>query len=174
MALAHNCLIRALNSILQQAPYIPDSSSPNYNENYVRDLLVYARTWAKTVEWHHHTEETCMFPLIESLAKQPDLLEGSKAQHGEFTTGLDRLLAYSEVTNLSEYRWEGPGGMKEIIDGFSESLMKHLNEEIKVFLTLDKLDSQGLRRCWNEAEEVAKGKGKIDMLASSYYYAHGL
>ena len=109
-----------------------------------------------------------MFPLIEKLAKHPGLLDGSQRQHQEFSPGLEKLLAYSKTTQADEYRWEGSGGMKEIIDGFSESLVKHLNEEIRTFLALDNLDSVGLRKCWDEAEEVAKGKGNMSMLVSSF------
>ena len=171
MAHSHNCFIRALNSIIQQAPQIADASSPNYNENDVRDLLLFASSWVKTVEWHHHTEETCIFPLVSKLADTPYFFLGSKSQHDEFTPGLDKLLAYSQVTLPEAYRWDGQGGMKEIIDGFSEPLMRHLNEEIDILLTLKTVDSEELTKCWREAEKVAKGTGKIGMLVSPHNFA---
>ena len=42
MVHAHNCLLRGLNSILQQAPFIPDSSQSDlYIAEDVTDLLFY-------------------------------------------------------------------------------------------------------------------------------------
>ena len=166
MAHSHNCFIRSLNSIIQQAPQIADGGSDRYNEKDVRDLFFFAESWVKTVEWHHHTEETCIFPLVSKLAGDPDLFTSSKTQHDEFTPGLDRLLAYSQVTLPQNYQWEGKDGMKEIIEGFLEPLMRHLNEEIDILLTLKTLDSEGLTKCWREAENVAKGTGKVGMLVS--------
>lgn len=164
MAYSHNCLLRGLNAIILQAPHVPPAGSPGYSARDVRDLLFYVASWVKTVEWHHHTEETCMFPGIEAFTGQPGIMDGPKGQHEEFTPGLERLLRYAQETKPEDYRWEGPGGMKEIIDSFAPSLTKHLYEEIDVFLAFGHLDSEGLRRCWDEAEEVAKAKGKLYML----------
>ncbi|KAL9115818.1 MAG: hypothetical protein Q9227_000186 [Pyrenula ochraceoflavens] len=164
MALSHNCLLRGLNAILQQGPHVPSFSDPNYKAQDVKDFLFYVASWVKTVEWHHHTEETCMFPGIEAFSGQPGLLQGSKEQHEEFTPGLERLLEYAQHTDPAEYIWEGNGGMQKIIDGFTASLTNHLYEEIDVFLGMGNLDSKGLRKCWDDAEEVAKAKGKFYML----------
>jgi hypothetical protein len=135
----------------------------------VRDLLLYVDSWVKTVEWHHHTEETIMFPGIEVFSGQPGIMEGPKSQHEVFTPGLEKLLRYAQETKPVDYRWEGEGGMKEIIDAFAPSLTEHLYEEIDVFLGMGGLDSKGLRAAWDEAEEVAKAKGKIYMLVSLFY-----
>ena len=56
--------------------------------------------------------------------------------------------------------------MKEIIDEFVPSLVKHLTDEIDIFLELDWLDSDGLRKAWDVGEEAAKGKGKLSILVS--------
>ena len=164
MAFSHNCLLRGLNAIMLQAPHIPPSTSPTYSAQDVRDLLFYVGSWVKTVEWHHHTEETCMFPGIEEFTNEPGIMEGPKGQHEKFTHGLESLLRYAQETKPEDYRWEGADGMKSIIDQFTPSLTKHLYEEIDVFLTLGRLDSKGLRAAWDAAEEVAKAKGKFYML----------
>ena len=164
MAYSHNCLLRGLNAISLQAPHVPVATSPGYSAQDVRDLLFYVASWVKTVEWHHHTEETVMFPSIEELAGQPGMLQDSKAQHEEFTPGLEDLLRYATDTKPEDHRWEGAGGMKEIIDGFTPSLTNHLYEEIDIFLNLRWLDSADLRKCWDAAVEVAKAKGKFYML----------
>ena len=166
MAHVHNCLIRGLNAVIQQAPYIPTSVSPAYRPQDVKDLLFYVASWVRTVEHHHHTEETTMFPAIEEFAGEPGLMEGPKHQHEEFTPGLEKLLAYAQETKPEDYRWEGGGGMKDIIDGFTEPLTRHLFDEIDVFLGVGHLDTQGLRKCWDEAEKAAQAKGNRQILVS--------
>jgi hypothetical protein len=164
MTYSHNCLLRGLNAIVLQAPYVQCPGSSTYSARDVRDLLFYVASWVKTVKWHHHTEETCIFPGIEALAGNPGMLNGPRNQHEEFSEGMEHLLRYAQETIPDNYRWEGEGGMKAIIDGFAPSLTKHLYEEIDVFLAMGDLDSRALRKCWDEAEEVAKGSGKFHML----------
>ncbi|KAL1982157.1 hypothetical protein VTN96DRAFT_1692 [Rasamsonia emersonii] len=168
MAYSHNCLLRGLNSIILQAPHISPAGSLGYSEQDVRDLLFYVAAWVKTVEHHHHTEETCMFPEIEAFTGRPGLLDGPKGQHEEFKSGLERLLRYAQETKPEEYRWEEEdgkgGGMKSIIDAFAPSLTRHLYEEIDVFLSLGEFDSDGLRACCDKAEQVAKATGNISLL----------
>ena len=41
MVHTHNCLLRGLNSILQQGPYIADASQAHYTADDVRDLMLY-------------------------------------------------------------------------------------------------------------------------------------
>ena len=118
------------------------------------------------VEWHHHTEETVLFPTIEMSLGKPGLLDGPKDQHDEFTPGLKKLLNYAQETSSEHYRWDGNEGMRAIIDDFSPSLTKQLNEEIEVFLSLDWTDSGALRKAWNVGEQTAKGMGKLNMLVS--------
>ena len=133
MAHAHNFIIRSLNAIIQQAPYVPNSTSPAYKPQDVKDLLFYVASWVRAVEHHHHAEETVIFPSIEKFARQPGLMEGPKNQHDEFTPGLEKLLAYAKGTKPKDHRWEGDGGMKRIIDGFTEPLMKHLSPRLMSF-----------------------------------------
>lgn len=164
MAYSHNCLLRGLNAIVLQAPHVPTAGDPAYSAQVVRDLLFYVASWVKMVEHHHHTEETCIFPEIEALAGKPGLMAGPLEQHEEFTPGLERLLKYAEETKPEDYRWEGEGGMKSIIDAFAPSLTTHLYEEIDVFLGLGDLDSKGLRACWDKGEKAAQASGNIGML----------
>lgn len=166
MAHAHNCLIRALNSIFLQAPHIPQSTEPGYVAQDVRDLLFYVTSWVKMVEFHHHAEETYVFPNIAAFTGKPGIMDGPVAQHKEFTAGLESLLDYAQRTTPEDYRWEGDGGMKAIIDAFVPSLMKHLYEEIDVCLGLDWVDSDGLMKCFKDAEKKAEGNSDFGMLVS--------
>ncbi|KAI0882619.1 uncharacterized protein GGS22DRAFT_169896 [Annulohypoxylon maeteangense] len=164
MAHAHNVLIRGLNSILQQAPYVPTSTEKNYNAQDVKDLLFYVKSWTKTTSHHHWLEESFIFPEIEKFSGKPGLLDGPKNQHELFHGGIERLLAYASTTTPEEYRWEGVGGMKEIIDSFSKHLTDHLYAEIDVCLGMKALDSAGLKKTWDQAEKVAQQSGNLGLL----------
>ena len=166
MARAHNVILRGFNAIVQQAPNVPASSEPGYKAQDVKDLLFYVRTWVKMVEHHHEAEEACMFPELETFTGKPGLMDGPKHQHELFTPGLDRLLRYATDTKPDEYRWNGPGGMKEMVDDFSEPLCAHLYEEIEVILGLGFVESEGLRRCWDNTKAYAKTQWKTSMWVS--------
>jgi hemerythrin-like domain-containing protein len=169
MALAHNCLIRGLNAIIQQAPWVPDSSSPLYKTQDVKDLLFFVVSWVKMVHHHHWVEETYMFGAMDELAGKPGLMDDSKHQHEAFHDGMAKLQSYAETTKPEEYRWEGTGGMREIVDSFGKALTEHLDAEIDVILGFKDLgmDSTGLKKIWDKGEELAKQNGNIGMLVSN-------
>lgn len=168
MAHAHNVIIRGLNSIIQQAPYVAISTDPGYSEKDVKDLLFYVHSWTKMVNHHHWVEESFIFPEIEKFSGKPGLMSDPKHQHELFHDGMEKLLAYSSpgATKPQEYRWDGQGGMKAIIDSFSSRLTDHLYAEVDVFLTLNDLDSVGLKKVWDEGENIAKQSGNLAMLVS--------
>jgi hemerythrin-like domain-containing protein len=166
MAHSHNCLLRGLNAILQQGPHIPSSAQANHNTQDVKDLLFYVEAWTKTVEHHHRTEETTMFPAIEKLAGIPGLMSGPMHQHEAFHSGLVELQEYAVRMQgkVQEYKWRE---LKGIIDAFAPALHEHLTAEIGVILDLEKsCDSQGLKAVWDEGERVAKANGNLGMLVS--------
>lgn len=169
MANAHNVIIRGLNAIIQQAPYVRDSNDPRYKAQDVKDLLFYVDAWTKMVNHHHAVEESFMFPDLKKFSGNPSLMDEAQHQHELFHDGLERLLAYCSTTKPEEYRWEGSGGMKEIIDSFSKHLTDHLYAEIDEFLNMKDLDDVGLRKTWDRAEDVAKQTGNIGMLVSPAY-----
>ncbi|KAK7744646.1 hypothetical protein SLS53_003533 [Cytospora paraplurivora] len=166
MTHVHNVIIRGLNSIIQQAPYVKTSTDPTYSQKDVEDFFFYVSCWVKMVEHHHWTEETSIFPEIEKFSGKPGFMDDPKHQHEAFHGGLERLLAYTQSTKPQDYHWDGPGGMKEIVDPFSEPLMHHLYAEIDVFLAMKDLDSTGLRKTWEKGEEIAKQSGNLSMLMS--------
>jgi hemerythrin-like domain-containing protein len=55
MANIHNALLRGLNSVYNQAPFI--SSIPD-----IADFMLYITSWADTVHHHHSLEESLFFP----------------------------------------------------------------------------------------------------------------
>ncbi|SPN98648.1 uncharacterized protein DNG_01693 [Cephalotrichum gorgonifer] len=164
MAHSHNVILRGLNAILQQAPFVPVSTDDNFNSQDAKDLLFYVQSWAKMVNHHHWVEESFIFPEIEKFAGRPGLMDTPKDEHALFHDGLEKLLAYALATKPDEYRWSGPGGMKEILDSFSKHLADHLYAEIELLLGMGDLDGAGLKRTWAQAENLAKQTGNISML----------
>lgn len=164
MTHAHNAVIRGLNAIVQQAPHVSDATSEDYNEQDVKDLLSYVKSWTKMVNHHHHVEEAVIFPEIEKIPGCSGMTEDPRHQHDLFHPGMDRLLAYAESIKPSDYRWDGKDGMKEIIDSFAQPLTDHLSAEIDLFLGMKDVDSASLRRAWDYGEAVAKKTADIRML----------
>ena len=171
MTHAHNCMIRGLNAIVQQAPHIPDATNPKYKEQDVKDLLFYVAAWVKTLEHHHDMEETIVFPEIEDFANQPGRMQVSKEQHKLFTPGLERLLAYAEQTPPSAFRWAGADGLRSVIDSFSEPLMQHMADEIDVLLALRDLDSAGLLKRIEKVQAAAKASGSLALLVGQFPFS---
>lgn len=167
MTHVHNTLIRGLNAIIQQAPYVKTSSDSSYNQKDVRDLLTYATCWVKMVEHHHWVEESFVFPEIEKFSGRPGFMDDPKHQHELFHDGMQKLLAYAQSTKPESYHWDGPGGMKEIVDSFSQDLMDHLYAEVELLLAMKDLDSAGLKKVIDESEAVAMKQGSpFGMLVS--------
>lgn len=166
MVHSHNTLLRGLNSIIRQAPNVPVATDEQFSVQDVTDLLFYVKSWTKMVHHHHWVEESFIFPKIETFTGRPRLLDGPKHEHELFHDGLETLLEYASATTPDEYRWEGPSGMKAIIDSFSKPLADHLYAEIDVFLGMESFDSAGLKAIWAEAENLAKQTGNLGMLVS--------
>lgn len=154
MANIHNMLLRGLNSILRQAPYVPDSSRPEYESEDVRDLLLYVRAWCRTLEHHHRAEESTFFPQVEKMTGIVDLMDELEEQHEEFEYGLAVLKDYVEkvVEKPNHYRWMT---MKTMISSFAPALVHHLYDEIDFILSMDSYNGEGLRKCWLETDKAA-------------------
>jgi hemerythrin-like domain-containing protein len=154
MANVHNMIIRGLNSILRQAPYIADASSPAFNPQDVSDLLFYTKAWCKTLNQHHDTEESIFFPLVEKVTGVTGLMDDLEVEHEEFHDGLIALKNYvEEVLQKPDcYRW---ATMRAMIHAFSTALVNHLHGEIYFLLQLEKFGNEGLKKAWLETEKVA-------------------
>lgn len=168
MAHTHNAIIRGLNAIIQQAPYVPTVADNDYNSKDVADILFYVRSWVKMVNHHHWMEDSFTFPELEKFSGKPGLMDDPRHQHELFHDGMARLLEYCSAVKPEQYRWEG--GMKEIIDSFSQPLTDHLYAEVDVLLQLKDYDSAGLSKTWDAVENFAKKTGSLGMLVSSTTY----
>ena len=174
MAHAHNTLLRGLNAILQQASNVPVATDANFNAQDVKDLLFYVQSWAKMVNHHHWIEESYIFPEVEKFTGKPGFMDHLKHQHELFHDGMEVLLKYSSETGAQEYRWDGPDGMKAIIDSFSGALTDHLYAEIDALLGMEEF-AEEMKETWAKSEAIAKQTGNIAMLVSygALRYAHG-
>lgn len=53
----HNCILRILNAIYNQAPYVTSPAD-------IKDFLALVGHWHDELEHHHMVEEECFFPKI--------------------------------------------------------------------------------------------------------------
>jgi hypothetical protein len=158
MSHAHNVLIRGLNSIYQQGAYISHPLD-------ISDFLFFCSAWVKTVEHHHQAEEKTLFPELEKLTQNPDIMAENKHQHDAFLTGLTDFEHYAESTTPVTYRWVDA---KAKLDVFTPALITHLRDEIVTILSLKQYDSAKLRAVWDVTENAAKGDIRLpNMFVSS-------
>lgn len=145
MALAHNGILRGLNSIYLQATAIPREE-----RNTTRDFLTYCQCWCESMHHHHDAEESTFFPDIESISGVPGLMERNIEQHRAFTPGFERFQEYAKTCPPGEY--DG-GKIRALIDGFAEPLTRHLHDEIETLRALDRYDSTRVRQAYQRLEK---------------------
>lgn len=127
MANVHNMIIRGINSIYLQAPHI----QPADHKPFSRYILAFYTL----LHVHHTGEEEMFFPEVEKMAGVKGVMDGNIEQHRVFGAGLESLKEYAEGVLADKHGFEG-GKVVEIIDGFGESLVKHLTEEIPTLVGL--------------------------------------
>lgn len=150
MALVHNTFIRALNSIYLHAPLI----APR-NKSLARDLLTYCQCWVALVALHHQTEEKFLFSAFEKrIPTAKGILDTNIHQHEEFHSGLAEFEKYVESALAGDEPYSSETLLK-LIDGFSEPLMKHFNDEIS---TLMRMQEAG------QGEEVMKVHEEFEVI----------
>lgn len=75
MALVHNMLIRAYNSIYLQATHVRPADVP--------DFLNYCSAWHMTLKGHHDAEEEIYFPGIEKATGVKGIMDSEVHEHGQ-------------------------------------------------------------------------------------------
>jgi len=130
MVLLHNVLLRGLNSIYLQAPFITSPSD-------VHDFAIFCDAWSCVLHSHHAAEETVYFPLLEEQCSAAN--KGVMAKnHDDHETFLPGLLAYDVyVSGVKDDGKPFDGAkLKSLIDDFAPALESHLNNEIKLLESL--------------------------------------
>ena len=146
MSLAHNGILRGLNSIYIQAAHIPSEDLV-----IVKDFLIYCQCWCESMHHHHEAEEKSFFPAIEELSGVPGLMQQNVEQHKAFTPGFEQFLEYVATCQRKDYDGET---LLRLVDGFAEPLTKHLHDEIQTLLALDKYDSDRVKQAYKNLEKL--------------------
>ena len=146
MALAHNGILRGLNSIYLQATHIP-----RQDLDAIRDFLIYCQCWCESMHHHHDAEETVFFPDIELISDVRGVMERNVEQHRAFTPGFDRFQEYSRTCLPQDYDgWK----IRSLIESFAEPLTQHLYDEIETLRALDVYDSGRIRQAYQRFEKT--------------------
>jgi len=158
MVLAHNLILRVLNSLYLQC------TTPTLPED-INDLLIYAQSWHDGIHHHHLCEETVFFPTIEAYTGEVGIMEKNVSQHEAFHPGLEEFRKYVFETKVEDYDGKK---LRSIMDGFGPILTTHLKEEIDTLLSLEKFGGQKLAKSWAELEVKIQEKveNKVSFLLS--------
>jgi hypothetical protein len=132
MTLAHNMLIRALNCIYLQAPFIPTKLVP--------DFVTFMHAWIVSLENHHLGEETKHFPWLEEMIGVKGIMQVNVDQHHEFEPGVKAFTQYVAGLKNGSEQYSGQK-VRDLIDGFGQILLKHLADEIVTLVELEKYDT---------------------------------
>ncbi|KAF2469781.1 uncharacterized protein BDR25DRAFT_370412 [Lindgomyces ingoldianus] len=159
MALVHNCIARAFNSIYKQAPYVQPADYSSF--------ISYSYSCYQGLEVHHHGEETYLFPAIEEATGIKGLMDGNVKQHEAFHSGFhawgEWLKALNSGTGTEKFSGEK---CVQLMDVFLVPLSIHLVDEIPSLLSLsqfgDSLDLKALTQ--KEADKVMGSMSKTTQL----------
>jgi hemerythrin-like domain-containing protein len=157
MALVHNCIIRALNSIYLQAINIPTKDYKAFTK--------YMLATYQSLEAHHDGEEEFFFPEIEKATGQKGLMDVNVKQHEAFHSGFHAWGAWISDLDCGKKQFDGKLCV-ELMDRFLQPLATHLADEIPTLLSLskygNKLDLVGLSKA--EGDKVMGSLSKTTQL----------
>ena len=146
MVLAHNGMLRGLNSIYLQATHIPRE-----DRDAIRDFLTYCQCWCESMHHHHDAEEKFFFPSIESISNVQGIMERNVEQHRAFTPGFDLFQEYARTCLPQDYDGQK---IRNLIEAFAEPLTQHLHDEIETLRGLDVYDSGCIRQAYQRFEKT--------------------
>lgn len=164
MVKAHNLLLRGLNSIYLQAPYVSIPAD-------IKDFFIFCRAWIHTVTVHHSYEDRIFFPDIIKLTGREDIVSGEQELHRVLHEGLERFEDWIRgvEADMQKWDWAGENGLKAVLDSFANTFVRHLREEVDMLRSLKDYDSQQLLDAWNHTEdEVIKTVTKDALVRSSF------
>jgi hemerythrin-like domain-containing protein len=152
MALAHNLMIRYLNSIYLQASGVEKTKD-------ISDFLFYCQTWCSTIHEHHEGEEKGFFPRIDEYSGEKGVMEDAVDEHKTFTPGLNDFQEYvGHQTKPEEYDGKK---IRSLIDAFAPALVKHLRAEISKLIEVgEKFGGDKIQTTFDtfEAELLTKSR----------------
>lgn len=133
MIIVHNMLLRGINSIYLQSLSVPTNLQP--------DFANFALTWGESIEEHHHTEETLLFPVYAKITNEPAIMGAEIAQHEAFHHGLEGYIKYMRSVVAKEEPYDG-AKIRRIVDEFMPVLRQHLEDEISTLKGFTRFDEK--------------------------------
>ncbi|KAM5373292.1 hypothetical protein ACJZ2D_007121 [Fusarium nematophilum] len=156
MACAHNIIIRGLNSIYLQAPYIQPEDEGAF--------LRYCACFYEFTHIHNTGEEEDLFPTIEEMSGVRGIMDRNIAQHYAFKQGLDEYSAYIAACLRGVQKYNGDT-LVGIIDVFGNTLTTHLTEEISTILNLARYGDRMAK-----LEKRFKARAKEDTVSQTWAF----
>jgi hypothetical protein len=136
MALAHNLLLRGLNSIYLQAQHIVKADEIPFCK--------YILGWHLVVHHHHASEEEDFFPAIEQAVGE-EVMAANLEQHRAFYAGMEAFVAYVQDCKAGKQMYDGDR-IVALIDDFGKILADHLADEIPSIRDLKRFGAVKTRR----------------------------
>ena len=133
MALVHNCIIRAINSIYIQAPHMPVTE--------YRHFVKYCLATHEGLTAHHDGEEEIFFPEIERMTGEHGLMAPSISQHHAFAKGFTAWANWLKSIEARKNNFS-PDMCRSLMDDFIPPLAAHLHDEIAFVLSLARFGSK--------------------------------
>ena len=152
MCHVHNLIIRGLNSIYLQSPFVQKNSD-------VDDLFFYTRALIQCINAHHDGEEKYLFPGLVTYSGDANIMSSNQLQHAAFHQGLKALERYCSSTAATDFSHLH---FREIIDSFASALYQHLADEIPTILGLRGIPDEVLKPLWRKAEQHISDVGSMD------------
>lgn len=164
MAHTHNAILRGLNSIYLQSPYI--NTTANLNDK--SDFLFFTKTWASWVTHHHKIEEEILFPGFERVTGVSGLMARDVRQHHGFERELQGLSKYVSEVTAEEVRGDEIRGR---IEEFGERFRVHLEQEVEglVGLGVYEEEQEELLGVYRKCEKEATRQDKVCIHIRTYF-----
>ncbi|KAI5463164.1 hypothetical protein BGZ63DRAFT_380669 [Mariannaea sp. PMI_226] len=137
MTIVHNCMLRGLNAIYNQARNVGTKGTAKDK----LDFANFAYAWAKMLEEHHETEEKTAFPDINRLAEVPGLMDGNVEEHKAFHDGFEKYMEYTDSVRKEKEEYDAEK-LIAIIDSFASVLQVHLTNEIDTLMALKQYEDK--------------------------------
>lgn len=130
IAQIHNVMIRGVNSMLIQAPFISRPTD-------IKDFTDYCLTLCVLIHEHYNTEEVLTFPLIEDATGIPGIMDKNVVQHESFLPMLYHFKNHLTQMKLVVRKYDT---MKFVahLNAFSGLMVQHLSDEVKMLVDMEK------------------------------------
>ncbi|KAI1179386.1 hemerythrin HHE cation binding domain-containing protein [Nemania sp. FL0916] len=160
MALAHNLMIRSLNAMYLQAPHIAAEQEGPF--------LRFCELWHQVVEHHHRTEEEILFPMLEEMTGDRDVMAENAKQHDAFQGGLTVFVGYVRECLSGERKYDSEE-LVLVLDEFAPILWQHLSDEIPSLVALERYGAKVDGFLAKFAAEVGKTQKELGILAGAVF-----